>query len=125
MRRPWKKSSFPKFEGDFLISEKSDELVGNPQLNAAAILLETNEKRFLEFAAVFLKNGQVQYEANGTVLLFSKEGWGCATRTSQDGGLKFFKKSWQQIGLRKKTKMRQLPIIFAVQETMTLNESSG
>ena len=42
MRRPWKKSSFPKFEGDFLISEKSDELVGNPQLNAAAILLETN-----------------------------------------------------------------------------------
>jgi len=103
----------------------SGDLIEDPQLKAAAVLLETDRARFRELVLKFLKYGQVQYEVNGIVLLFSKEGRGCATRISEDGGFNYFKKSWHRIGLRKKTMIIELPFIFAMQEAMTCRESNG
>jgi hypothetical protein len=107
------------------LSIASGDLVEDPQFKAAAILLETNKERFSELVLAFLKNGQVQYEVNGVVLLYSKEGRGCTTRISEDGGFNYSKKSWHRIGLRKRTKILQLCSIFAVREAMTLQESNG
>jgi hypothetical protein len=87
-----------------------------------SVLLEKNAERYSIQALQFLKNSEASTEINGVTLLFSREGRGCATRSSNDGGFNFHWQSWVLLGRRKKTQLAQLQFIFALEEAKILVE---
>lgn len=85
-------------------------------------LLKTNADRYSIQALQFLKTSEVSIEINSVLLLFSKEGRGCTTRSSNDSCFNFHKQSWVLLGRRKRTQLDQLPFIFALEEAKILVE---
>jgi hypothetical protein len=79
-------------------------------------LLEGNEVRYREEAKTLLKDGEYWHSHGNSVLVYSIENRGCASRISMDGGFDFHLLSWTPLGFRKTDKYRTLEFNFAQSE---------